>query len=118
MEQQRANILLLNKKPLLKMQMDNHLVSFLATVSWLEYCFIFQSNRPDIAYSVHCCAMYMFCPKNWHETALKCIGIYLKETQDQGLILNPSSDVFKLDFYPYTIFPECMGVKYPLLQLV
>ena len=51
----------------------------------------------------------MLCPKHWHETALKCIGRYLKETRDQGLILNPSFDVCKLDYDPDAYFSGMYG---------
>ncbi len=42
----------------------------------------------------------MFCPKYLHELALKCIGRYLKQTSDHGMIMNPSSNVCKIDAYP------------------
>eukprot|EP00956_Cyclotella_meneghiniana_P042975 scaffold249367_cov117-Cyclotella_meneghiniana.AAC.2 len=45
--------------------------------------------RPDIAYSVNCCARYMFSPRLSCEKALKRIGRYLKATRDKGLILKP-----------------------------
>ena len=47
-------------------------------------------TRPDIAFSVNCCARYMFCPNNFHGKALKRIGRYLKLTRYFGLILNPN----------------------------
>ena len=59
--------------------------------------YLHGNTRPDIAYTVNCCARYMFCPKHSHEMALKRIRCYLKATRDRGLILNQSSDVFKLD---------------------
>ena len=61
-------------------------------------------TSPDIAYAVNFCARYMFCPKHFHETALKRIGHYLKDTRYRGLIFNPSSNVCKLDFYPDAYF--------------
>ena len=45
-----------------------------------------------------------FPPKKLFETALKRIDSYMKETRDKGFILNPSSDVLKLDFYPEAYF--------------
>ena len=71
---------------------------------------------PGIAYAVNCCARYMFCPNHSYETALKRIGRYLKATWDQGLILNPSSNVYKLDCYPDADFSGMYGhelLKYP-----
>ena len=76
-----------------------------------------SENCPKIVYAVNFCTRYIFCPKHSHETSLKRIGSYLKATQDRGLILNPSSDVFKLDCYPDADFPECMGMNYQQIQV-
>ena len=70
-------------------------------------------NRPDIDYAVNCCARYMFYPKHSHETVLKIIGCYLKATRDRGLILNPNSDVCKLDCYPDADFSGMYGHELP-----
>ncbi len=51
----------------------------------------------------------MFCPKHLHELALKCIGHYLKQTSDQGMVMNPSSDVCKIDAYPDADFAGMFG---------
>ena len=40
---QRENLLLLNQNLWLRIHMDKHLVVLLATVAWLEFCFIFQA---------------------------------------------------------------------------
>ena len=66
-------------------------------------------TRPKISYAVNCCDRYMFCPNHSYETALKSIGYYLKSTRDIGLILNPSSDVCKLDCYPGADFSGMYG---------
>ena len=58
------------------------------------------------------CKVHVF-PENYHETALKRIGLYLKATRDQVLILNPSSDVFQLDFYPDADFAGIYGHEIP-----
>ena len=71
------------------------------------------NTHPDIACAVNCCARYMFCPKHYHETELKCIGRYLKATQYRGLILHPSSNVCKLDCYPDVDFPWIYGNEIP-----
>ena len=39
----------------------------------------------------------MFSPKHLHEFALKCIGRYLKQTSDHEMVMNPSSNVCKID---------------------
>jgi hypothetical protein len=57
-------------------------------------------TRPDITFNVNCCACYMFCPKHLHELALKRIGRCLKQTPNQGMVMNPSSNVCKIDAYP------------------
>ena len=70
-------------------------------------------TRPDIVYAVNCCARYMFFPKHSHETSFKCIGCYLKATRDRGLILNPNSNVCKLDCYPDADFAGIYGHELP-----
>ena len=47
----------------------------------------------------------MFCPKHLHELVLKHIGRYLKQASDQGMVMNPSSNVCKIDAYPNADFP-------------
>ncbi len=42
----------------------------------------------------------MFSPKHIHELALKCVSCYLKQTCDPGIVMNPLSDVCKIDAYP------------------
>lgn len=56
-------------------------------------------TRPDIAFAVHQCARYTFCPKEPHKVALKCIGRYLVRTPNQGLILKLSCTL-QIDAYP------------------
>ncbi|KAL7483407.1 hypothetical protein ACHAW6_009057 [Cyclotella cf. meneghiniana] len=56
-------------------------------------------TRPDIVYTVDCCARHMFGSKRSHELALKGIGQYLKATCDHGLVLNPLKEL-KIDCYP------------------
>jgi hypothetical protein len=64
---------------------------------------------PNITFAVNCCARYMFCPKHLHELALKQIGRYLKQTPAQGMVMNPSSDVCKIDSYPDADFAGMYG---------
>ena len=72
--------------------------SYSSVVGMLPY--LSDHSRPYIAYEVNCCARYMFFRKKIHETSLKRIYHYLKATRYKGLILNPSSDVCKLHWYP------------------
>ncbi len=51
----------------------------------------------------------MFCPKHSHELALKQIGRYLKQTPDRGMVMNPSSNVCKIDAYPDADFAGMYG---------
>ena len=39
----------------------------------------------------------MFSPKRSHELSLNRLARYLKNTQDRGLVLDPNSDIFKVD---------------------
>jgi hypothetical protein len=41
----------------------------------------------------------MFFPKHLHELVLKHIGHYMKQTCDQGMVMNPSSDACRIDAY-------------------
>ena len=51
----------------------------------------------------------MLCPKKSHQLALK-MG-YLKHIQDRGLLLDPNSDIFKVDAYPNYYFAGIYGHK-------
>jgi hypothetical protein len=51
----------------------------------------------------------MFCPKHLHELALKCIGRYLKQTSDRKMVMNPSSNVCKINAYPDADFAGMYG---------
>ena len=44
-----------------------------------------------------------------HELALKCIGCYLKQTSYRGVVMNPSSNVCKIDDYPNADFSGMYG---------
>lgn len=60
-------------------------------------------SRPDITYAVSQCARFVHSPRRSHEIALEKIGMYLKGTLDQGLILRPKvkdeSLVLDIDCY-------------------
>jgi hypothetical protein len=81
--------------------------SYSCVVSMLLY--LSGHTRPDISFAVNCCAQYMFCPKHLHEIALKWIGCYLKQTSDSRMVMNPSSNVCKIDTYPDTDFAGMYG---------
>ena len=85
--------------------------SYSSVVGMLTY--LSGHTHPYIVYAVNCCARYMFCPKNLHETSLKSIGHYLKATCYKGLILNPSSYVCKLDWYPDADSTKMYGHEIP-----
>jgi hypothetical protein len=55
----------------------------------------------------------MFCPKHSHELALKRIGRYLKQTSDHGTVMNPSSDICKIDACPDADFAGMYGHEKP-----
>lgn len=83
--------------------------SYSSVVGMLLY--LSGHTRPDIAYAVNCAARYMFCAKKSHEEALKRIGRYLKATRTRGLIINPLSNVLKIDAYPDADFAGMYGYE-------
>jgi hypothetical protein len=83
--------------------------SYSSVVGMLLY--LSGHTRPDIAYAVNCAARYMFCAKKSHKEALKRIGRYLKATRTCGLIINPSSNVLKIDAYPDADFAGMYGYE-------
>ena len=83
--------------------------SYSSVVGMLLY--LSGHTRPDIAYAVNCAARYMFCPRKSHEEALKRIGRYLKATQNRGLVINPSTNVLKIDAYPDADFAGMYGCE-------
>ncbi len=56
----------------------------------------------------------MFCPKHSHELALKRIGRYVKQTSERGMIMNPSTDICKIDAYPDADFAGMYGHEKPV----
>ena len=85
--------------------------SYSSVVGMLLY--LSGHTRPNIAYAVNCCARYMFCPKHSHESALKRIGRYLKQTLD-GMMVNSSTDICKIDAYPDADFAGMYGHEKPV----
>ena len=82
--------------------------NYAAVVGMLLY--LSGHSRPDIAFAVHQCARYTFCPKRKHELALIRIGRYLKGTMDKGLIMSPS-DMPSVDCYPDADFAGLYGYE-------
>ena len=66
-------------------------------------------TSPDIAFTVNCCLRYIFRPQVSHELELKRLARYLKHTEDRGLMLDPNSDIFKVDAYPDADFTGMYG---------
>jgi hypothetical protein len=81
--------------------------SYSSVVGMLLY--LSGHTRPDIAFSVNCCARYMFSPRHLHELALKRLGRYLKQTSDRGMVMNVSKDGYKVDAYPDADFAGMYG---------
>ena len=80
--------------------------NYAAVVGMLLY--LCGHTRPDIAFAVHQCARYTFCPTRRHELALIRIGRYLKGTMDKGIIMSPS-DTPCVDCYPDADFAGLYG---------
>jgi hypothetical protein len=80
--------------------------NYAAVVGMLLY--LSGHTRPDIAFAVHQCARYTFCPTRRHELALIRIGRYLKGTMDKGLIMSPN-DKPCVDCYPDADFAGLYG---------
>ena len=67
------------------------------------------NTHPNITFAVNCCACYIFSPTHLHELALKWIGCYLEQLSDQGMVMNPLSNVCKIDAYPAAGFVGMYG---------
>ena len=48
-----------------------------------------SNTRPDIYFAVHQCSRFTHNTKASHETAVKRICWYLKDTKENGLVFNP-----------------------------
>ena len=64
-------------------------------------------THPNIAFAVHQCVRYTFCPTMHHELALICIGWYLKGTMDKDLVLSPYTPC--INCYPDDAFASLYG---------
>jgi hypothetical protein len=69
---------------------------------------------PDISFAVAQCARYTHNPKRQHEHALERIGLYLKRTLDQGLILRPDLErPLDINCYVDADFADLFGYEQP-----
>ncbi len=76
-----------------------------------SYSRVVRHTRPDIT------SWYKFSPKHQHELALKCFGRYLKQTSDCGMLMNPTSNVCKIDAYPMLTLQGCMIMRITQIPL-
>jgi hypothetical protein len=82
--------------------------NYAAVVGMLLY--LSGHSRPDIAFAVHQCARYTFCPTRRHELALVRIGRYLKGTAGKGLIMSPTKSP-RIDCFPDADFAGLYGYE-------
>ncbi len=60
-------------------------------LNYLEKCI-----KPDIIFAAYQCACFSADPCKPHADAVKWLGLYLKVTRDQGLILRPTGLSFDI----------------------
>ena len=69
-------------------------------------------SRPDLSFAVSQCARFTHNPTRLHEEALKRIGLYLKKTRTNGLILQPDlTNGIQLDCYADADFAGLWGFE-------
>jgi hypothetical protein len=71
--------------------------SYASVIGMMWY--LYGHSRPEIGFAVSQCARFAHTPKRSHEIALEKIGLYLKGTVKQGLILTPDRERMDLDVY-------------------
>ena len=54
--------------------------------------FLAKSTRPDIAYAVHQCARFSIEPEQSHTDAIIHLARYIRDTKNEGIILDPNKD--------------------------
>jgi hypothetical protein len=74
----------------------NGAYDYASVIGMLQY--LQSHSRPDITYAFSQSARFVHSPKQSHEEALEQIGLYLKGTIDEGLILQPRGDL-DIDVY-------------------
>jgi hypothetical protein len=82
--------------------------SYASAVGMMLY--LASNSRPDIAFAVHQCARFTHAPRASHEAAVIRICRYLKGTQGDGLMFQPSKE-FKVDCYVDADFAGLYGVE-------
>ena len=87
------------------------MLSYIIVVGMLLYLSDYTSIYID--FTVNLCERYMFFPNISHELALKSLSLYLKHTQDRGIVLDPNSDIFKVDAYLDADFAVMYGHENP-----
>ena len=75
------------------------------------FVYLWDHNRPYIAFTFDFCAQYMFLPKRPHDFSLKRLARYLNHTKYHGLVLDLNSYIFKVDAYPGAEFAGIYGHK-------
>ena len=71
--------------------------SYSSVIGMLQY--LQGHSRPDITYAVSQCTRYTHNPKRSHEVALERVGQYLKQTQDEVLVLKPTHNDLHIDCF-------------------
>ena len=71
-----------------------------------------SNTRPDISFAVHQCFWFTHNTKASHETSLKSIFWYIKDTKGNGLLLNLSNRIV-VDCYIDAYFAGLWGNENP-----
>ena len=92
------------------------LMYILLTESWKYWTvigmlmYLAANTRLDIAFAVHQAARFSHAPRQSHAVAVKRILRYLKETQDKGLIMTPTTE-HMVDCYVDADFAGAFAVE-------
>jgi len=62
--------------------------SYPSVIGMLQY--LQAHSHPEITFAISSCAQFSHHTQHSHEVAVECICQYLKATQDEGLILQPT----------------------------
>jgi len=91
-------------------ELMNGTFSYASVIGMLLY--LSGHSRPDISFAVSQCARFSQNPTRLHEEALRRIGLYLKKTRTNGLILQPNlENGIKLDCYADADFAGLWGFE-------
>jgi hypothetical protein len=72
--------------------------------------FLSANTRPDISFAVHQAARFSHAPRNSHAIAVKRILRYLKQTQDKGMMVTPTTEQ-RVDCYVDSDFAGMFAVE-------